>query len=209
MQHSARAGDPAVGLAVSCDEAPRRRRLRVGSALCLALVLVACAAPVRDDRRVVYSRSHSDSGSGAYTQGSGAMYFYPQQGQSQMQQSRDRYECYHWAVSQTRTDPGMSPWRSRTVVMAPARPAVPDAVSGAVTGAVVGGVLAPPGRGGEWAAIGMIAGAALGAAADQQRNEAIRDAQEAAAAQAQPPAASGDFRRAMSACMAGRGYTIG
>src|SRR6516164_90871 len=30
---------------------------------------------------------------------------YPEQGQSQQQQQRDRYECYQWAVGQTGFDP--------------------------------------------------------------------------------------------------------
>ena len=37
------------------------------------------------------------------------VYFYPKTGQSTEQQSRDHYECYNWAVQQTRFDPSQLP----------------------------------------------------------------------------------------------------
>ena len=37
------------------------------------------------------------------------LYFYPTKGQSKEQQTRDRYECYRWAVKQTGFDPGQVP----------------------------------------------------------------------------------------------------
>src|SRR5688572_30015 len=39
------------------------------------------------------------------------LYFYPEQGQAEPQQDRDRYECYRWASAQTGADPGMTPLR--------------------------------------------------------------------------------------------------
>lgn len=36
---------------------------------------------------------------------SDTIFVYPRNGQSSEQQSRDRYECHHWAVEQTRFDP--------------------------------------------------------------------------------------------------------
>ena len=37
------------------------------------------------------------------------LYVYPQQGQSEEQQSKDRFECHNWAVQQSGFDPGNPP----------------------------------------------------------------------------------------------------
>lgn len=37
------------------------------------------------------------------------VYIYPQKGQSQQQQEKDKYECYSWAKQQTGFDPVASP----------------------------------------------------------------------------------------------------
>ncbi|MFN0185463.1 MAG: hypothetical protein ACKVQR_16750, partial [Aquabacterium sp.] len=37
------------------------------------------------------------------------MYFYPERGQPEAQQDRDRYECYRLAVRDSGVDPGMTP----------------------------------------------------------------------------------------------------
>lgn len=142
------------------------------------------------------------------------VYFYPNRGQSPAQQDRDRYECYLWAKKQTGFDPSapqLAPHQRVQVVPSP--PPGSDTAAGAITGAVIGGLLSAPGRSAEGAAVGAVAGAVAGAASDasrQQRAEQIQrsyneaDAKRAARIEQQ----ARDYRRAMGACLEGRGYTV-
>ncbi len=92
----------------------------------------------------------------------GGPFAYPNVGQSEQQQSKDRYECHQWAVSQTGFDPSTAP----PLATAPSPPAggyasqpPPQASGGGFLGIGNGGML--PGRG----VLGDAAtGAALGAA---------------------------------------------
>ena len=143
------------------------------------------------------------------------LYFYPLQRQPEAVQERDRYECYRWAVRETGTDPGMTAVRSqgsevtRGRSYAPPGPNGADVVAGAATGAILGAAVSSPRHAGANAVIGAIFGAALGAAASESRNRAYEDAQARQyeyAARARAPL--NNFRRAMSACMQGRGYQV-
>lgn len=143
------------------------------------------------------------------------MYFYPERGQDAERQDRDRYECYRWAVGQSGVDPGMT----RVTLPPPTRPLPPgrdgaDVAAGAMTGAIIGSVTSSPRHAGDGAVIGAIFGAALGAISQESRAQAVERANaareqrdEALRQSAQAPL--GDFRRAMGACMLGRGYRIG
>jgi hypothetical protein len=142
------------------------------------------------------------------------VYFYAQRGQSQAQQDRDRYECFNWSVQQTGFDP------SRRAVPAEHRqPLVPvdntgpAVVGGALMGAAIGAAVANPWERGEGAAIGAIAGTALGALAATAQNSANASAAQAAQKQVSPARGSyeqqaAEYRRAMSACLEGRGYVV-
>lgn len=142
------------------------------------------------------------------------VYFYPTRGQSAAQQDRDRYECYLWARKQTGFDPSapqLAPHQRLEVKPMP--PAGHDTAVGAATGAVLGAVVSPPGRTAEGAAVGAVAGAVVGAASDAARQEQAervqqqydqRDAQRAARLEQQ----ASSYRRAMAACLQGRGYTV-
>lgn len=143
------------------------------------------------------------------------LYFYPERGQPEGLQDRDRFECYRWAVRETGTDPGMvavrsdDPGRAPPVPYAPRRANGADVAAGAATGAVLGAVVAAPRHAGAAAVLGAIFGATLGAASGEARNRAIDAAQArqaAAADQARLPL--DNFRRAMTACMQGRGYRV-
>ena len=147
------------------------------------------------------------------------LYFGPQRGQAEALQERDRYECYRWAVHQTGSDPGMTPVRGNDLADAAPRMRLPpradgaDVLAGAVTGAAIGAIGSSPRNAGGNAVIGAIFGAAMGAAAGEARNRAIDDAerrQEAALERRRAIATvpQDDFRRAMSACMQGRGYQV-
>ncbi|MBA4175116.1 MAG: glycine zipper family protein [Leptothrix sp. (in: Bacteria)] len=143
------------------------------------------------------------------------LYFYPLQHQPEAVQDRDRYECYRWAARETGFDPGMTALRSqgsevvRGRTYTPAGPNGADVVAGAATGAILGAAVSSPRHAGANAVIGAIFGAALGAAASESRNRAYEDAYARQAEQAERARAPmNNFRRAMSACMQGRGYQV-
>jgi hypothetical protein len=142
------------------------------------------------------------------------VYIYPTSGQSADQQGRDRYECYLWSVKQTGFDPSqarLAPHQRVEVV--PARPQGSDTVAGAATGAILGAVIANPHNAGAGAIGGAIVGGALGAASDASREaqaQRIEDRYNRRnnAQSAQVEEQAGNYRRAMSACLEGRGYTV-
>lgn len=142
------------------------------------------------------------------------LYFYPMRGQDERSQHRDRYECYRWATQQTGRDPGMTPLRHHVGAPPPAVYHDPqpgrDTALGAAAGAIVGGMTASsPRHAGEAAAVGLVLGALIGAVSDQARaEEARRLNAQAAASLASPDPAHHDVRRAMAACMSGRGYAV-
>jgi hypothetical protein len=142
------------------------------------------------------------------------IYVYPAAGQSDAQLDRDRYECHLWAVRQSGFDPSVAqaaPHQRVEVVAMP--PPGSDAVAGAATGAILGAAVSRPREAAGGALIGAVAGAVLGAASDsaraehaaetQRRLDARYDRQNYALDQL-----AGNYRRAVSACLQGRDYTV-
>ncbi len=142
------------------------------------------------------------------------VYFYPKAGQTTEQQSRDHYECYNWAIKQTGFDPGQSAIpRDQRVRVVPMPPPGHDTITMAVAGAVLGALIGGRHHAGAGALIGASGGAIAGAASDSARVEAARQQEEAYNAQsraydARTEARASTFRRAMSACLEGRGYSV-
>ena len=142
------------------------------------------------------------------------LYFYPTAGQTNEQQSRDHFECYNWAVGQTGFDPGRSaiPTDQRVRVV-PMPPPGHDTAALAIAGAVLGALIGGPRHAIGGAMIGATGGAMAGAVSDSARMEYARQQEEAYAARnraldAQFDGQAHGFRRAMSACMEGRNYTV-
>lgn len=138
------------------------------------------------------------------------VYAYPERGQAPEQQSRDRYECSLWAVHQTGFDPSAPnvPAYDRVVVSGPPRGT--GTAIGAIAGAVLGAALSDPYDRGAGAVFGGITGAMVGSASDasrEQQNEEMMTQQERQQAAEMAHKAS-QYRRAISACLAGRGYTV-
>jgi hypothetical protein len=142
------------------------------------------------------------------------VYAYPTQGQTPEQMDRDRFDCHEWAVKQTNFDPSApgTPPHDRVVVAAGPPPGTNTAI-GAVAGAILGAVIAGPRNSGFGAVAGGITGAAIGSSGDaanaQAQNDQIRaarsmDARQAAALDQKAT----DYRRAVSACLEGRGYSV-
>jgi hypothetical protein len=142
------------------------------------------------------------------------VFVYPAAGQSPATLERDQYECHLWAVRQTGFDPSapeVAPHARVQVVPVPATGA--NTLAGAATGAIIGATVSRPRDAGAGAMIGAVAGALLGSSADQAEARQAAAAQShfnsvhGRAMQAQEQRAS-DYRRALTACLQGRSYTI-
>ena len=129
----------------------------------------------------------------------------PQQGQTDSQLRRDRYECHNWAVDQTGEEPVLSdPAEDRRQARSERGQ---KALLGAAIGAAIGGVFrgsrAEPGRRGNGeAADGAIGGAVIGAVAGAIAGRRSRDREQ------EEPALESDYQRALGACLEGRGYSV-
>jgi len=138
------------------------------------------------------------------------VYAYPQNGQSPDQQSRDRYECSLWAVHQTGFDPSAPSVPPQYRVVASGPPPGTGTAVGAIAGAVIGAAISPRWDRGAGAVFGGLTGAMIGSASDAQRaqqNQVEASEQEQAQAAAMSQKAT-EYRRALSACLAGRGYSV-
>jgi hypothetical protein len=129
------------------------------------------------------------------------VFVYPAKGQTKDQQEQDEFSCYKWAKEQTGFDP------SQPMQQAAAPPPQGGAAKGAARGAAIGAIGgAIGGDAGKGAAIGAGVGAAGGAMRRRQAHE-----QQAAAQQKAKQAYNADldgYKRAFSACMTARGYTV-
>ncbi len=187
----------------------KRRLSQAGLRLLLLLLILALAACYPATYREVPSAGPSPSA--PITQ----VYFYPKAGQTTEQQSRDHYECYNWAMQQTGFDPSQSSIPpERRVKVVPMPPPGHDTAVLAITGAVLGALIAGPRHAGAGALIGAGSGAVVGGASDLSRQQQAQQMQEAYVNRDQALDArheegkARDFRRAMSACLEGRGYTV-
>lgn len=142
------------------------------------------------------------------------VYAYPRNGQTAGDQKRDRYECYSWSVKQTGFDPATLPaGDARLVRVEPAASPNRDATVLGVTGALIGAAVSRPSHALGGAAIGAVVGAAAGSASDANREataERIERSENAGqrAQYAQLSQRAADYRRAMGACLEGRGYSV-
>jgi hypothetical protein len=140
------------------------------------------------------------------------VYFYPTHDQSAEQQDRDKYECNKWAVEKSGFDPSAPtvPPHLRVLVEAGPPPGS-GVVTGAVVGAVIGASVSHPWEAGRGSVLGALAGAVIGGAAQSAANANAAAANSAAVMRAQAAALeeqARNFRRAMSACLEGRGYNV-
>jgi hypothetical protein len=142
------------------------------------------------------------------------IYVYPSKGQTEKQLDRDRYECHNWAVAQSHYNPSdshLAPHQQVRVVEMP--PPGRDTAVGAMTGAVIGSSVAGRRDSGEGAVAGAIIGAMVGASSDASRQKAAsqdntRMSADQQAERARLEKQAADYRRAISACLEGRGYTV-
>jgi outer membrane lipoprotein SlyB len=136
------------------------------------------------------------------------------EGQSVARQDRDRYECHRWAVKKTGFDPGRTPLapHQRVEVISEPPPGT-NTAAGAVSGAMIGALLSRPHDTGEGLVFGAITGAVLGAASESAQQQRTRQLQyhydkDYTRRYARAERQAHNFRRAMTACLEGRGYSV-
>lgn len=133
------------------------------------------------------------------------LYVFPAKEQSAAQQAEDETYCYQWGVQQSGIDPLNPPnVQAQQVQTGPDGSAVGGAARGALAGVAIGAIAGDAGKG---AAIGAASGAMVG----HRRSRVGRSQQQQANNQAADQA-EGDmmnsFKKAYSACLQGKGYTV-
>ena len=125
------------------------------------------------------------------------VFVYPSKGQTKDQQEQDEFACYKWGKEQTGFDP------NQTVQQAAPPPPHGQVVGGAARGAALGAI---GGNAAKGAAIGAAVGG--GAGAMRRGRQSRRYEAEQQQNQQQYNASLDGYKRAFSACMVGRGYTV-
>ena len=133
------------------------------------------------------------------------LFVFPSNDQDREQQDADEYACYKWAKEQTGVDPLNPPEvQAEQVDRSADGTAVRGAAGGAAAGAAIGAIAGDAGKG---AAIGAVAGGLRGRRAKVVGDE-VKQQQNNAAAAAATEEMMNNFKKAFSACMEGKGYTV-
>lgn len=140
------------------------------------------------------------------------LYVFPAKEQTKDQQLADEQQCYAWAKDQTHIDPATlksNPDSAARAAQAKTDSAtkgaaVGGAARGAAGGAAIGAIAGDAGTG---AAIGAATGAIAGRRARKQASAQAAQAG-AAATQQQMAQQVATFKKAMTACLEGRGYSV-
>jgi hypothetical protein len=167
--------------------------------LYLAFV-TGCLAASQNTAPVATQAPAGPSGSPAANIG---LFVYPQKGQTPQQQAQDEHACYASAQQQTSIDPSAPPPAPEQANKAKGGGAK-GAAGGAAGGAAIGAIAGDAGTG---AAIGATAGAVRGR---RQQKKANKQAEQQAKQQeqAQQQQRLDTFRRAFSACIDSKGYSV-
>jgi hypothetical protein len=138
------------------------------------------------------------------------VFVYPANGQSAEQTERDRYECHVWAVQQTGVDPSRADASAyERVLVQPANPPGAGTAVGLIGGAILGSIIGGPNNAGAGAIIGGATGAVIGSASDANAQAQAQLTQQELNQRAAAGRARADsYRRAIGACLQGRGYSV-
>lgn len=133
------------------------------------------------------------------------VFVFPAKDQKPEQQAKDEQACYSWAVEQSGVDPlNMTSTKPDSVAKGPDGSAVKGAAKGAIAGVAIGAIAGDAGKG---AAIGAAAGGMAGASGGRKKQaQKEKQAQQTAAATDQAKIDS--FKKAYSACLEGKGYSV-
>lgn len=133
------------------------------------------------------------------------LYVFPSKDQNKEQQDTDEIACYKWAKEQTGVDPLNPPEvQAAQVDRSADGTAVVGAAGGAAAGAAIGAIAGDAGKG---AAIGAVVGGLRGRRAKVVGDE-MQQQQNNAAAAAATQEMMNNFKKAFSACLEGKGYTV-
>ena len=133
------------------------------------------------------------------------LYVFPAKDQSPDQQSKDENACYTWAINQSGVDPlNMPEVEVEKVQSGPTGAAVVGSARGAAAGAAIGAIAGDAGKG---AAIGAVGGALRGHRAGRRGKAIVQAGNEQEAVQTQAGMIN-SFKKAYSACLEGKGYTV-
>ena len=132
------------------------------------------------------------------------LYVYPQKSQDATLQARDEGECFDSAKQNTGFDPAAPAAAAPQSAARPKGGAVKGGAKGAAGGAAIGAITGDAGTGAE---VGAVVGAAAGRRRQKKaKKQAEQQAQQTT--QSQEGQQLDGFRRAMSACLDARGYSV-
>jgi uncharacterized protein YcfJ len=133
------------------------------------------------------------------------LFVFPSNDQNKETQDADEMACYKWAKEQTGVDPLNPPEvQAEQVDRSADGTAVVGAAGGAAAGAAIGAIAGDAGKG---AAIGAVVGGLRGRRAKVVGDE-MQQQQNNAAAAAATEEMMNNFKKAFSACLEGKGYTV-
>jgi len=133
------------------------------------------------------------------------LYVFPTNDQDQETQDADELACYRWAKEQSGVDPMNPPEvQAAQADQSLDGSGVRGAAGGAAAGAAIGAIA---GDAGEGAAIGAILGGIRGNRARRARQAREQQANDMSAAITEQELMN-NFKKAFSACMEGKGYTV-
>jgi len=172
----------------------------------LLLISIMVIGAIQVKAQVPTTQALPDTSQMTYNQISQGLglFLFPTNEQSQQQQKVDEFECYKWAMEQTGIDPLNLPKVEAEVQSGPTGGAVRGAARGAAAGAAIGAISGDAGKG---AAIGATAGA-MGGRRGGKQAQAQQNQQAQANADAAEAETKNTFKKAFSACLSGKGYTI-
>lgn len=133
------------------------------------------------------------------------LYVFPSNDQNKDTQDADEVACYKWAKEQTGIDPINPPQvEVKQADTGPDGSGVVGGAKGAAAGAAIGAIAGDAGKG---AAIGAVVGG-LGGRRARIAGDQAEQQQNVQAAQAQEKGMMDNFKKAFTACMEGKGYTV-
>lgn len=133
------------------------------------------------------------------------VYVFPANNQDQTTQDADEMTCYKWAINQTNYDP-LNPTvvHGATVDRSVDGTAVKGSARGAAGGAAIGAIAGDAGKG---AAIGALVGGVRGRRSKVVGDEMQQQANDQSAEERSAELLN-EYKKAFSACMEGKGYTV-
>ena len=133
------------------------------------------------------------------------MYVFPAKNQTPDQVNKDENDCYQWAVQQSGVDPLNPPEvQAEQVPTGPDGSMILGGARGAAGGAAIGAITGHAGKG---AAIGALVGGLRARRAHVVGGEIAQQQADAAAQQTEANLMN-NFKKAFSACLEGKGYTV-